>query len=165
MKIIRLTSLSVLFAGSASIVLAAITLVKAGEAKGLTVSQAAAANAPVFIVFSKVIAVACIALLIAEVVGGILKPQHTKLKRVQYLASALCCVCGFIFAFYTAPLMDHLLAMINQDPAAHETFHQLHESSRLLFVGIISFAWISLILPVFGWGRPGGECKQGKQTE
>ncbi len=163
-KIIRLTSLSVLFGGSISIVLAAITLVKAGVAKGLTVSEAAMNNAPVFIVFSKVIAVVCVALLLAEVIDSVFKRPYTKLKLAQYTASILCCICGFIFAFYTAPLMEHLLTLINQDPAAHETFHSLHESSRLLFSGIIVFAWIALILPIFGWGKPHGTCSEGKKT-
>jgi hypothetical protein len=148
--LIRLSSLSLLFAGSAAIVFAAITLVKAGEAHGLTVSQAAAANAPIFIQYGKVVAAVGVLLLIAEAIDSFCTRRLSKLKLSQYIASALCCLCAFIFAFVCAPMMDHLLPYISTDTQAHENFHRLHESSRLLFSGMILCAWTSLILPIFG---------------
>ena len=147
--LIRLTSLSLLFAGSAAIVFAAITLVKTGEAHGLSVSQAASANAPVFIQYSKVVAAACVALLMAEAIDSFFTRHLTKLKLSQYIASALCCLCGFIFALIIAPHMDQLLPYINMDPQAHESFQHLHHYSRFLFSGMILFAWASLVMPVF----------------
>lgn len=147
--LIRLSSLSLLFAGSVAIVFAAVVMVKAGEAQGLTAAQAASANAPIFIQFSKIVAGACVALLIAEAIDSFFTRHLVRLKLTQYVASVLCCLFGFIFAFVAAPLMEHLLVSINVDPQAHQSFRQLHELSRVLFSGMILFAWISLILPVF----------------
>ncbi len=148
-KILRLSSLSVLFAGSAAIVLAAITLVKAGVAGGLTVSAAAAANAPIFLIFAKVAAGAAALLLLAEAIDSLSNGKFTQSKIIQYIASAACCLCAFHFAFSIAPEMETLLPQIADHASARNSFHALHESSRLFFSGIILFAWLSLILPVF----------------
>ena len=148
--IIRLTALSLLFAGSIAVVFVAVTLVKAGEAKGLTVAEAASANAPVFIEFSKLIAASCISLLIAEAIDSFSTRHFSRLKLIQYALSAFCCLCGFTFALVLAPMMNQLLDSINYDVHSYETFRALHQSSRFIFSGIILFAWLSLILPIFG---------------
>ncbi len=148
-KIMRLTSLSILFAGSAAIVFAAITLVKAAEAKGMTVSAAATANAPIFLHFSKVLAVVGVILLISEAADTLSIKKYTKTKLIQYAATALCCLCAFVFAFSIAPQMQDLLPSIASNLDAQKAFHTLHETSRALFSGVIIFAWLSLIMPVF----------------
>ncbi len=147
--ILRVTSLSILFAGCSAIVFAAITLVKAAEAKGVAASVAATTNAPVFLNFSKIIAIAGVALLIAEAADSFFSRRYTRFKLVQYIATAVCCLCAFNFAFVVSPEMEHLLPYIHNSVGIHEAFQNLHESSRLLFGGIILFAWISLIMPVF----------------
>ena len=147
--ILRLTSLSILFAGSAAIVFAAITLVKIGEAKGLTIAQAATANAPIFLHFSKVTAIAAVLLLLAEAIDSFFIIKYTQTKIIQYIATAACCLCAFNFAFVIAPEMERLLPYVASNEGIRLAFHSLHETSRIVFSGIILFAWISLILPVF----------------
>jgi len=148
-KILRLTSLSILFAGSAAIVFAAITLVKLGQSKGLTVSAAAAANAPVFLYFSKIAAGAAVVLLLAEAIDSFFTSKFTQPKIFQYIATAACCLCAFNFAFVIAPEMEYLLPYVTSNAGIRTSFHGLHETSRLLFSGIILFAWVSLVLPAF----------------
>lgn len=147
--ILRLTSLSILFAGSSAIVFAAVTLVKVAEAKGVPVSTAATANAPIFLYFSKVVAVATMALLIAEALDSFSTRRFSKFKLAQYIATTFCCLCAFNFAFVVSPEMEHLLPYIQSSTGVQEAFHSLHETSRLLFGGIILFSWLSLIFPVF----------------
>jgi hypothetical protein len=145
---IRITSLAVLFGGSASIVFAAITLVKAGMANGLSVTQAATANAPIFLNYSKVTAIAAVALLLAEAIDSFFTTKFDQPKIMQYVATAACCLCAFNFAFVIAPEMEHLLPYVLTNDGIRQSFHSLHETSRLLFSGVIIFAWIALILPV-----------------
>ncbi len=148
-KILRLTSLSILFAGSAAIVFAAITLVKAAQANGLSVSAAATANAPIFLHYSKVVAVTAVVLLIAEAVDSFFTQKYTKFKLIQYVATTICCLCAFNFAFVIAPEMQYLLPYIHSLNGIQDAFQNLHETSRILFSGIILFAWLSLIMPAF----------------
>ena len=147
-KVLRLTSLSVLFAGCAAIVFAAITLVKIGEAKGMTITAAATANAPIFLHFSKVVAATGVILLIAEAMDSFVNPNLTRPKIIQYIATALCCLCAFSFAFFVAPQMEQMLSSLPGNASIQQSFHSLHETSRILFSGIIIFAWVSLIVPV-----------------
>ena len=148
-EILRLTSLAILFAGSAAIVFAAITLVKIGEAKGLSVSAAATANAPIFLHFSKVIIFSSIILLLSQAIDSFSSGKFDKGKILQYITSALCCICAFAFAFVIAPEMDNLLPQVANNAEIRQSFHNLHEMSRIMFAGIIIFAWLSLILPIF----------------
>jgi uncharacterized protein YybS (DUF2232 family) len=120
--ILRLSSLAVLFAGSAAIVFAAITLVKIGEAKGLTVSAAATANAPIFLHFAKVTSIAAVLLLIAEVIDNYFTPKITRLKIIQYIATGACCLCVFAFSFVIAPQMMQLLPDVASNKEARQSF-------------------------------------------
>ena len=150
-KILRTISLALLFGGSAATVFAAIVLVKAAQAKGVPVPEAAAANAPVFIHFSKVALGSAIVLLLSEVMALFSSPT-TKLTVVRYASSALCIVSAVVFALVIVPPLDALLPVINTDPTAHKSFHDLHELSRAVFGVTIFSALISLVLPLFEKG-------------
>lgn len=138
-----------LFAGSAAIVFAAITLVKAGEAHGLSVTEAATANAPVFLAFGKVTAISAALLLVAEGLDAFILKNFSRAKIARYTASILCCLCAFAFSFVIAPAMDNLLPGIANNPEMKESFQQLHKVSRMCFSGVIIFSWLSLVLPCF----------------
>jgi Domain of unknown function (DUF4149) len=153
-KILRTLSLAILFGGSAAVVFSAIVLVKAAQAKGIPVPQAAAANAPVFIHYAKVNLGAGILLLVGEALDYAKRGAWTKLTIAQYACSLLCVATTMIFAFYFAPTMAELLPNI-KDAAVQTQFHQLHEGSRAVFGGTILLALASLILPIFGALQPG----------
>jgi TRAP-type C4-dicarboxylate transport system permease small subunit len=148
-KVLRLTSLSILFAGSAGIVFAAVTLIQIGQSNGLPVSTSALANAPIFLYFSKIAAGAAVALLLAEAIDSFVTSKFTQPKIFQYISTAACCLCAFNFAFVVAPEMEYLLPFVKNNVSIGHSFHGLHETSRLLFMGMILFSWVSLILPVF----------------
>ena len=148
-KVLRWVSLSLLFGGSVSVVVAAITLVKAAEAQGVPVAQAAATNAPVFIEFSKIALAAALALVIGESVDY---ASHRRLSNVlvlRYAASLLCAATAMVFSLGIVPSMEQLLPALKTNPAAHEEFHKLHETSRMVFGATILLALTSLLLPAF----------------
>ncbi len=149
-RILRTISLALLFGGSIGIVFAAVILVKAAKQAGIPVEEAAAANAPVFIQFSKVALGAGIGLLLGESLDYAFRRKWTKLTLVQYTSSLLCVASTMIFTFGIVPPMERLLPVIKSDQTAHKVFHELHESSRIVFGGTISLALLSLILPIFG---------------
>jgi hypothetical protein len=149
-RVLRLVALSVLFAGSAAIVFAAITLVKAAQAQGVPVAEAANANAPLFIQFSKVALFAGIVLLLAECLDFVGSRQPGKLTVVRYVSSLLCVATTMIFAFGIVPPLERLRPLVKTDPAAHAEFHKLHEISRMVFGGTIFLALVSLVIPAFG---------------
>jgi len=157
-SILRLISLAILFGGSAAVVFSAITLVKAAEAQGIPTAQAAAANAPVFIHFSKVALGASIALLVAEALDFSRRKRPEKLVLFRYVVSLLCVATTMIFALGIVPPMAELLPLLHsksgispEDLArAHADFQKLHELSRMVFGGTIVLALISLVLPTFG---------------
>ena len=149
-RIIRLISLSVLFAGSAAIVFAAITLVKAAEATGISVTEAATRNAPLFIQFSNITIVCAFLLLLAESIDFAVHKNLSKLALTRYIASGLCIAACIVFSFGIIPPMKALLPQISSDPAAHAQFTKLHSMSRGVFGASILFALISLIIPVTG---------------
>jgi hypothetical protein len=149
-KILRLVALAVLFGGSAAIVFAAITLVKAAQAQGVPVAEAANANAPLFIQFSKVALGAGIALLLAECLDFAANRLTDKLTIARYVSSLLCVATTMIFAFGIVPVMEELRPRIKTDETAHAEFHKLHEVSRMVFASTIFLALISLVIPALG---------------
>jgi len=148
--ILRLVALAILFGGSAAIVFAAITLVKAAEAQGVPVAEAANANAPLFIQFSKVALGAGIALLLAESLDFANNRLTDKLTIARYVSSLLCVATTMIFAFGIVPVLEELRPRIKTDEAAHAEFRKLHEFSRMVFGGTILLALISLVIPALG---------------
>ena len=157
----RLISLAILFGGSASVVFAAVVLVKAAQANGVEVSEAAFRNGPAFIQFGKVAACAAIVLIISEGLNYFLAlKEGIKLKKstaARYATSLLCALTALIFAFGITPPMEKLLPTIKTDTQAHEKFHQLHETSRAVFGASILLALVSLIFTTC-------EMKTGKET-
>ena len=149
-EITRLISLSILFGGSAAVVFVAIVLVKAARANGVEISEAAFRNGPAFIQFAKIAAVAAVALLIAEGLhfASLAEKKMTKARLARYSLSGLCATTALIFALAITPNMEKLLPDIKTDKAAHEKFHQLHETSRAVFGASIILALLSLVTPV-----------------
>lgn len=162
MGILRLISLSILSGGSAAIVFAAVTLVKAAQAQGVPTPEAAAANAPVFVHFSKVVLGAGIMLLLAEAVDFATRRTRSKLVVSRYAASLLCVATTMVFALGIVPPMAELLPLMKAQSGMaagevariHASFHSLHEISRMVFSGTILLAFVSLILPVLDSDSP-----------
>lgn len=149
-KIARTLSLVMLSGGSAAIVFAAVVLVKAATAKGIPVAEAATANAPLFIAYSRVALGSAVVLLVAEILDLITNKNKTGLSKVRYVSSIISITAAFAFALGIVPPLEELLPMIAQDPAAHEKFHKLHEMSRVIFGISILGAFASLLIPLFG---------------
>jgi hypothetical protein len=154
-RILRTISLAILFGGSAAVVFAAITLVKAAEARGVPVPEAAAANAPLFIHYAKINLAAGVVLLIGEALDYAKRRLWNRATMAQYACSILCVVSTMIFALAIVPPMERLLPEITKSETAHAEFNGLHKTSRIIFGATILLALTSLILPVFGALQPG----------
>ncbi|MBX9724438.1 MAG: DUF4149 domain-containing protein [Candidatus Obscuribacterales bacterium] len=148
-KIMRLISLSLLTGGSAAVTFTAIVLVKAAVAHGVSVSEAATANAPIFLSYSKVAMGAAVILAIAELIDFSSLKVKTRLDHVRYASSLLAIACVAVFTFGIVPPMESLLPDIKTVTEAREQFHHLHELSRAIFGTSMLFAFVSLLLPVF----------------
>ncbi|HEY9775667.1 MAG TPA: hypothetical protein V6C81_18025 [Planktothrix sp.] len=147
--IFRTIALSFLFAGSTSIVFSAITLVKAASAQGVPIPTAAAANAPMFFMFSTVVLISAIGLLFGEALDYAKERKLTPLIRARYISSLICVGAAMVLKFGIIPQMEVLSPAIKTDPAAHAAFVKLHDASRIDFSFIIVCALISLLLPGF----------------
>lgn len=148
-QILRLITLAVLFGGSTMIVFAAITLVHAAVAKGIPVADAATANVPIFLHYSK-IALGCgIGLLIAEAINFAKTKTASKLVKARWAASGIASMSTMVLAFAIVPLMKELLPLLKTSTEAHQKFQTLHHSSEAVFSIIIVCALVSLLLPVF----------------
>jgi hypothetical protein len=151
--VLRVLALAMLFGGSISVVVSAITLVKAAEAHGVPVSDAATANAPMFITFSNMVMVSGFALLIAESLDYAKHRVINKLLAVRYGASLLCSVATIILCFAIVPPMKEMLSTIHASEHSLQVWRTFHESSRAAFGVIIIAAFISLIMPAFEMPR------------
>jgi hypothetical protein len=152
--VLRVISLSFLFGGSASIVFAAITLVKAAQAAGVPLTDAAAANAPMFYMYSTVVLVCSLALFTGEALDFV-KQRKTKdfklsnLTNARYISSLLCIVACLVFTAAIVPQMKQLAPLIKKDETAHAAFVKLHSMSRIDFSIVIVCSLVSLLLPGF----------------
>jgi hypothetical protein len=159
MERLRLIVLSVLFAGSASIVFAAITLVKAGELQGIPVQQSAAANAPIFLQFSNVVLTASLILIVCEWGHYRRTKDPARVSYARYAASFVCFICTLLFSLVIVPNMERVLPAIHQDKAAFLEFTKLHHLSRMVFGGTVLFALVSLVLTDVVTTGKGVACK------
>jgi hypothetical protein len=151
--ILRVLSLALLFGGSISIVVSAITLVKAAEAHGLTASQAAAANAPMFMVFSNMVMVAGFVLLFAESLDYAKHRVINALLTLRYGASLICSIATIILCFAIVPPMKEMLGSVHSSERTEQTWQTFHEGSKICFGVIIMSAFFSLIMPAFEASR------------
>lgn len=143
---LRLIVLSILFAGSAAIVFAAITLVKAATEHGISVSQAATTNAPIFVSFSQIVLAASLILIVCEW-GHFRRTKNPKRSDyARYAASFLCFSCTLIFSIAIVPNLERLQPLIVRESTAFQEFTRLHRLSRIVFGGTILFALTSLAL-------------------
>jgi len=158
--LLRALALAILFGGSGAIVFAAVVLVKAAQAQGVPATEAATANAPVFIQFSRVLLGAGVALLVAEALDFAQRRSTTRLAVLRYTASLLCVATTMIFALGIVPPMAELLPIMKSARAdtaearqtresVHASFRRLHEISRIVFGSTILLALISLTIPTF----------------
>lgn len=153
--ILRTVSLAVLFGGSVTIVAVAMMLVFSAVAEGIPKSQAATANAPIFIHFSKVLLGGGITLLIAEALAFSRNRNSSKPSSMRYILSLLCVATTMIFSLGIVPPMAEMLALLhgktNLSPEEltniQSNFHRLHEISRLVVGGTILTAFLSLLIP------------------
>lgn len=148
-KILRWISLSILFGGSASIVFAAIVLVKTAQSQGIPVLEAANANAPIFIHFSKISLIAGALLLLSECLHFAHTKHPGRLTVARYAASAVCVATTMVFTLGIVPPLEELRPLVNTDVRAKQEFHRLHELSRMIFGLTIASALVSLLIPAF----------------
>jgi hypothetical protein len=152
---LRLIALSILFGGSVTIVAVAMMLVFSAVAEGIPKTQAATANAPIFIHFSKVLLGGGITLLIAEALSFSQSKNTAKSTLIRYVLSLLCVATTMIFALGIVPPMSEMLTIMHTKTnlSAEEltglqsSFHRLHEISRLVVGGTILTALFSLLIP------------------
>jgi hypothetical protein len=149
--ILRVISLAILFGGSIAVVVSAITLVKAAEANGVVVSEAAARNAPMFLMFSNMVMVSGFVLLLAESLDYAKHRVINKLLVVRYGASLLCSIATIILCFAITPPMKEMLGSgsIHSSERTHEVWEVFHKSSQIAFSVIILSALVSLVMPAF----------------
>jgi hypothetical protein len=139
----------VLFGGSAMIVFAVITLVKAAKEKGIPVADAALNNVPVFLNFSTIALVCAIGLLIAEALDFAKNKKPSKLVKIRWASSLIAIAATMVFSLGIVPPMKELLPVLRTNEQAHEKFEGLHKGSERTFGVIILFALLSLVLPAF----------------
>lgn len=144
----RVIALAFLSAGSASIVFAAISLVKAAVARGMPIAEAAAANVPIFYMFSTVVLICSCILFVAECIDFVMKlsPQSL-LVKLRYTMSMICVCCGLIWSLGIVPQMRDLNPRIKSDADAHEQFQKMHKMSEMDMSAVMVCALISLLLP------------------
>jgi hypothetical protein len=154
--ILRVISLSFLFAGSTTMIFTAITLVKAGEAAGVPATQTAGVNAPMFYMFSIVMLVCGILLLLGEALDYAKERRLTPSIKARYASSLICVAAAMVYSFGIVPQMQQLHAAMKdskaaeeQSKAAHRAFEQFHKASQMDMSVIIVCALVSLLLPGF----------------
>lgn len=147
--VLRLLALSILSGGSTAVVFAAVTLVKAATASGVPVSEAASANAPIFIYWGKIVTGASLALLLSLVLSFFKDGTKGKLELAHSACALVCILTASVYAFAIVPPMEALLPEIKSVPSSYEQFHRLHEISRAVFGASIAFAYTALLLPIF----------------
>jgi hypothetical protein len=147
--ILRVISLAILFGGSIAVVVSAITLVKAAEAHGVVVHEAAARNAPMFLMFSNMVMVSGFVLLLAESLDYAKHRVINRLLAVRYGASLLCSIATIILCFAITPPMREMLNSIHSSEQTHEIWEVFHKSSQVAYSVIILSALISLVMPAF----------------
>lgn len=148
-NLLRTVSAAILFGGGAAVVFTAVALVKAATAAGVPVAEAATANSPIFINFSKVAFAAASVLLMAELIDLKNGIHASMLVQARRLSGFLAFVTAGVFTLGIVPPMEALLPTIKTVESAHAEFHKLHEISRTVFGGTIFFSFLSLVLPIF----------------
>jgi hypothetical protein len=151
--VLRVISLSFLFAGSTSIIFAALALVHAGQEQGIEPTVTAAANAPMFTMFSTVVFVCAILLLIAEALDYAKTRSLSLPIKARYIASFICVVAAFVLKLGIIPQMEQLTLKDPDNQKVHAVFKKFHQASRVDFTLIIVASLISLLMPGFEASR------------
>jgi hypothetical protein len=142
------------------IIFSAITVVKAAQAQGMGIPEAATLNAPVFILFSKIALGAAFVLLLGESLAYAAERRMTKLDIARCATSVITIACAMVFGLMFVPPMQDLLptmkaesqAHLQTETPAHVEFRKLHEGSRGVFAVMMLGALLSLLIPVFAKG-------------
>jgi len=147
-RVLRVVSLAMLCAGSMGFVFAAVSGVKAAEKNGIPVAEAAAANAPVFILYAKGALVLCIFLLFVEFLDYWFNRKLDTARKLRFGSSAACFVSAAILAVAIVPRMEQLLPDLQTNEEIHSEFRGLHNQSRVVVSGVILFAFASIVIPL-----------------
>jgi len=147
-RVLRVISLAILCAGSAGFVYAAMSGVNAAHQAGVPIAQAAAANAPVFIEYTKASLVLAIFLVFVEFLDYIFDRKLDFARKLRYATSTSCFVAAAVLALVIVPRMSDLLPDITTKEEAHAAFQQLHNQSRLLVGAVILLAFASIVIPL-----------------
>ena len=163
-KVLRTIALALLSGGSAATVFAAIVMVKAAKANGIPVEEAAAANAPIFIGYSRIVLGAAIMLTIGEALDFFVGTDKSKLAKMRYLFSGLAIATALGFSLGIVPPMEVLLPRMKEAAEAHQEFQKLHHISQMVFGASILCAFVSLVLPVFSRNGASGKPVESAST-
>lgn len=147
--ILRVFALAVLFGGSIATIVAAITFVQAAALHNISTAAAAAANAPMFLQFSRMIMPCGFMLLAAESLDYAGERKLSWLIGARYAASFICIAATMILSFGIIPAMKDMHANIHDSAQAYAEWTKFHEASRIAFGIIILSSAISLIIPAF----------------
>ncbi len=161
--ILRVISLSFLFAGSTSIIFAALALVNAAKLNGISVPEAAAANAPMFTMFSTVVLICAFILLLAEALHYAIHRSLTTAVKARYAASLICVAAALVLKFGIIPGMEQI-TMLPKAQRLEADFKKLHEASRMDFMVIIVSALVSLLMPGFASSVKPSSAKPEQQA-
>jgi hypothetical protein len=147
-RVLRVISLAILSAGSVGFVLAAMAGVKSAQEHGITVSQAATANAPVFAQYGNGILVLTIFLVFVELLDYLMDRKVDRARLFRYGTSVACLLSAVIFAKVLVPQMEELLPNIGGNEEAHAAFQQLHNLSRIVVGALVLFSLASIAIPL-----------------
>jgi len=147
-RVLRVISLAILCAGSIGFIWAAVSGVTAAHQAGVPVAVAAAANAPVFVEYSKGVLVLAIFLLFVEFLDYLVDRKVNRARQLRYVSSALCFISAAVLSLLVVPRMSDLIPDIASKEEAHAAFQSLHNQSRGLVGGIIIFAFASIVIPL-----------------
>jgi hypothetical protein len=147
-RVLRVISLAILCAGSIGFVWGAMSGVTAAHQAGVPVAAAAAANAPVFVEYSKGVLVLAILLLFVEFLDYVVDRKVDRARKLRYVSSVLCFISAAVLALVIVPRMSELIPDIATKDEAHAAFQSLHNQSRGLVGGIILFAFASIVIPL-----------------
>ena len=162
--VLRVISLSFLFAGSTSAIFCAITLINAAKERGVPVAVAAGQNAPMFTMYSSVILICAGILLFAEALHYAKHRLLTPAVKARYATSLICVAAALVLKLGIIPQMDLLTVKMQTDPAAKAEFDKLHHASAIDFTVVIVTAMVSLLLPGFS-ATPKAVAKKPEETQ
>jgi len=149
---LRVVALSIMFGGSVSVIFCAMALISSAHQHGVATADAAAANAPMFTMFSIVLMFWAFVLLVGEALSYAAQRKLTLSTKARFASSLLCVAAAMVLKFGIIPQMEQI-TLKPDDQKAHAAFKKLHSVSRADFMVIIVTALVSLLIPGFESSR------------